>query len=434
MVRMARPRLRFARPRPGILGKAHLGAAVLAGNSAAYASKLAGKGTGASIRGKVMMTLDRRALDKLLADRRVAAVSGTNGKTTTTHLLTAALRAFVADPDEVVTNADGANLHHGIASALASQPEATIAILETDERVVPSIIAIGAPEVLVLLNFSRDQLDRNHEIKSLGKAWRTALADAGDLGPVVVATACDPLVVWSAEPARRVIWVDTKDPWTQDATLCPACGEVLGRQDGRWSCPSGDLAQPQADYTLDGTTVTDPVNSRWPLELQVPGRFNLANAACAFAAARVMGVPATAALEGMKTVRAPSGRYAVGTFNGVQGRLLLAKNPAGWAESLLLATTDPMVLAVNAAAADGRDMSWLWDVDFEQLRDRHVICTGPRAQDLAVRLDYAGVEHTVVPDLLEAFADPRLRKVEGPVDVISTYTPFQKLRKLGGLA
>lgn len=431
---MARPRLRFTRSRPGILGRAQLGAAALAGSGAALASRLAGRGSGASIRGKVMLTIDRQALGKLLAERRVAAVSGTNGKTTTTHLLTAAVRAGLADPRDVVTNADGANLHAGMASALATAPHATIAVLECDERVVPTVVKVGAPEVLVLLNFSRDQLDRNHEIKSLGRGWREALHTAGDLGPVVVANACDPLVVWSVDHARRVIWVDTRDPWTQDATLCPACGAILGREDGKWRCPEGDLTQPDADYVLEGDEVVDPLGHRYTLELQVPGRFNLANAACAFAAARVMGVPPEAALKGMQTVQAPSGRYAVGTFNGVQGRLLLAKNPAGWAESLPLAATDPVILAMNAAAADGRDMSWLWDVSFEQLAGRQVICTGPRAQDLAVRLDYAGVEHTVIPDLMEAFADPRLKDLEGPVDVVSTYTPFQKLRKLGGLA
>ncbi|MGA4669518.1 MurT ligase domain-containing protein [Propionibacteriaceae bacterium Y1923] len=380
------------------------------------------------------MALDHNALGKLLAGRRVAAVSGTNGKTTTTHLLTAAVQASLADPREVVTNADGANLHHGIASALVTNPNAPIAVLETDERVVGSVIELGAPEVLVLLNFSRDQLDRHHEINALGRSWRRALAKAGDVGPVVVANACDPLVVWSAEPARRVIWVDTADPWTQDATLCPACGTVLVREGGRWACPTGDLAQPEADYVLDGEDVIDPVGQTWRLELQVPGRFNRANAACALAAARVMGVPPAMALAGMATVAAPAGRYAVANFGEAQGRLLLAKNPAGWAESLPLATTDPIVLPIDAAAADGRDLSWLWDVEFEQLAGRHVIATGPRAQDLAVRLDYAGVEFTVIHDLMAAFADPRVVAHADPVDVIATYTPFQKLRKLGGLA
>ncbi|MGJ6981442.1 MurT ligase domain-containing protein [Aestuariimicrobium soli] len=384
------------------------------------------------------MRIDPKALGKLLADRRVASVSGTNGKTTTTHLLTAAVRASVANPDEVVTNADGANLHHGIASALSNHPEAGIAVLETDERVVATVIELGKPEVLVLLNFSRDQLDRHHEIKALGRSWRLALQAAGDSGPVVVANACDPLVVWSSAPARRTIWIDTGDVWNEDAALCPECGTVLVRTQEadrpRWDCPGCELTQPTADYTVAGDEVSDPNGRVFTLDLQVPGRFNRANAACALAAARAMGVPAATALAGMATVTSPAGRYAVAMIGGAQAKLLLAKNPAGWAESLPLATTDTVVLAIDSAAADGRDVSWLWDVRYEQLAGRTVVATGPRAQDLAVRLKHAGVEHVVEPDLAAAFARPEVRADEGAVDVIATYTPFQRLRKLGGLA
>lgn len=141
-----------------------------------------------------------------------------------------------------------------------------------------------------------------------------------------------------------------------------------------------------------------------------------------------MGVDTATALAGMRTVTSPAGRFATTTIAGSTVRLLLAKNPAGWAESLPLAQTPTVVLAINAAAADGRDLSWLWDVDYEQLQGRTVIATGPRAHDLAVRLLYAGVEHRCVPDLAEA-----LTGHPEPVDVISTYTPFQRLRKMGGL-
>ena len=158
---------------------------------------------------------------------RIAMVSGTNGKTTTTHFLAAAVRAALgAEAGRIVHNADGANLHHGIASALCERPDADLAILETDERVVADLIRLGQPEVLVLLNFSRDQLDRHHEIKGLGRSWRNALAEAGESGPVVVANADEPLVVWAAQTARRMVWVDTATTWTQDASLCPNCGSA----------------------------------------------------------------------------------------------------------------------------------------------------------------------------------------------------------------
>jgi lipid II isoglutaminyl synthase (glutamine-hydrolysing) len=214
----------------------------------------------------------------------------------------------------------------------------------------------------------------------------------------------------------------------QDATLCPECGTTLARKDGRWACPTGDLVQPEATWRVDGAAVVGPDGTRWELGLQVPGAFNVSNAACALAAAVELGIDPETAIRGMRTVTSPAGRYATARFGETTARLLLAKNPAGWAEALPLTTTDTVVLAIDSAAADGRDVSWLWDVEYEQLAGRHVVATGPRAQDLSVRLLYAEVEHSVVPDLATAMAGH-----SDPVDVVATYTPFQRLRKLGGL-
>ena len=420
----------YREPRPApVLDRVRVGFGVIAGSVAGIASRLAGRGSGASIRGKVLMTVAPNALRTLLPGRTIAVVSGTNGKTTTTHFLTAAISQSLSRPDRVVTNADGANLHHGIASALASHPRSDIAILETDERVVPDVVRLGKPAVLVLLNFSRDQMDRHHEIKALGRGWRTALENAGDDGPVVVANADDPLVVWSAETAKRVVWVDTATRWSQDSTLCPACGAVLTHTDDRWDCPACPLTQPTAAYVVGKDSVNLPDGTTHYLNLQVPGSFNVSNAACALAAAAELGVDAETAIAGMGTVTSPAGRYATANIGGTTARLLLAKNPAGWAESIPLTDTETVILAIDSAAADGKDVSWLWDVDYEQLAGRTVVVTGPRAQDLAVRLAYGEVTHTVIPDLAEA-----LRGHAEPVDVIATYTPFQRLRKLGGLA
>lgn len=421
------------RPVSTAAGHLRLSVAIGAGRLAARASQAMGRGSGASIRGQVMLRIDPHAFGALLHGRRIAAVSGTNGKTTTTHLLTAAVRASLPDePDRVVTNADGANLLGGVASALSESPQSDIAILETDERIVKEVIRQGRPEVLVLLNFSRDQLDRHHEIKALARSWREALIEAGHAGPHVVANACDPLVVWAAAAAHSTTYVDTGSGWSQDAALCPECGatlihdELAGRE--HWSCPGCWMTQPEATFVVTGDdVVAGPVTHH--LDLQVPGRFNRSNAACALAAAIQLGVDPATALAGMHTVTSPAGRYGIGTFGTTKARLLLAKNPAGWAESLPLAVSDPLVLAIDSAAADGRDVSWLWDVDYEQLCGRHVVCTGPRAQDLAVRLSYAGVEHSVEQDL-----DKALRDRDRDLDCIATYTPFQRLRTLGGLA
>jgi lipid II isoglutaminyl synthase (glutamine-hydrolysing) len=417
------------------ISTARLTAATMAGRVAGVASRLARRGTGASIRGKVMLKLDPSALSKLLSGKRIAVVSGTNGKTTTTHFLAAALReSLPAGTNRLVHNADGANLHHGLASALSQHPDADIAILESDERVVGDVIRLGRPEVLVLLNFSRDQLDRHHEIKSLGRSWRTALADAGQDGPVVVANTDEPLVVWAALAAKQVIWVDTSTTWTQDSSLCPECDANLIRIQpdprsglgGDWYCTSCDLARPKGDYRVESGTIVDRMQQVWDPQLSVPGVFNVSNAACALAAAELMGVDPRTALRGMRTVTSPAGRFGTARFGTTTARLLLAKNPAGWAEALPLAQTQTVVLAIDSAAADGRDVSWLWDVDYERLAGRTVIATGRRAQDLAVRLRYAEVEYRCIPDLAAALADH-----SEPVDVIATYTPFQRLRRMG---
>lgn len=426
------------RARPADLGpgdRVRLRVATTAGDAAALMSRLTGRGSGASIRGQVLTRLAPDAFALLLKGRRTLAVSGTNGKTTTTHLLAAAIRQGLrGDAHRLVTNADGANLHYGIASALSQARRADIAVLETDERVVSDMIAHGRPEVLVLLNFSRDQLDRHHEIKSLGRSWRLALERAGADGPLIVANADDPLVVWSAGTATNVVWVDTATSWNADSALCPACGAVLTRSEatpespGAWDCPGCDLSEPTASYRVRGASIVLPDGRLVEPALQVPGSFNVANAACALSAAVAFGVDADAALTGMRTVTAPAGRFATARFGHTTARLLLAKNPAGWAEALPLAASDPVILAIDSVAADGKDVSWLWDVDYEQLAGRTVIATGPRAQDLAVRLSYAEVAHRVVPDLRAALAEH-----PGEVDVIATYTPFQRLLKMGGL-
>ena len=413
-----------------ILGKVRQRLAFAAGNTAAFASRVTGRGIGASIKGAIMMRIDPTLFRRLLAGKRLGVVSGTNGKTTTTHLLTAALRASVADPRDVVTNPDGANLREGVVSALSTRPKAPIAALEVDEQVVADVIRHGRPEVLIMLNFSRDQLDRHHEINALGRKWRQALVEAGDEGPTVVANVNDPLVAWSAQPARKVIWVDLGTDWSQDSALCPNCGSVLVHDEaGRWDCPGCELGEQVPDYRVDGDHVVMPDGERLRLDLQVPGRFNKGNAVCALAAAVEMGVYAPVAIKGMRTVQAPAGRFAIGSYGDTKARLVLAKNPAGWAESLLVMQSDPVILAIDSLIADGTDVSWLWDVDYEQLAGRRVIATGPRSADLAVRLSYAEVEHEVIPDVADALKGP----FDGTVDVLATYSVFLRLCRLGGV-
>jgi UDP-N-acetylmuramyl tripeptide synthase len=389
------------------------------GALAAAASRRLGRGDGSVIGGRVVLALDPKALGGLAAGRAVAMVSGTNGKTTTTRLLTEAL----ATRGAVVTNAAGANLPSGLVSTLSQAPPGAPAVLEVDERYVPTLAPVLRPVTLALLNLSRDQLDRFGEVRSLAAAWRAAVA--GLDGAHVVANADDPLVAWAARPAAAVTWVAAGQAWTEDSVGCPACSGPIVREDGSWSCASCGLRRPEPDLWLDGPTLHARDGGATDLTLALPGRWNLANAAMAVGAAMAMGVTMDTAASAMRHTADVAGRYRTVTVGDVRARLLLAKNPAGWSAtfSLLAPPPTPVVVGINARVADGRDTSWLWDVPFERLAGRPVVAAGERCHDIAVRLRYAGVEHVTRRDLRDA-----IRAAGAPdVEVTANYTAFQQL-------
>jgi UDP-N-acetylmuramyl tripeptide synthase len=178
---------------------------------------------------------------------------------------------------------------------------------------------------------------------------------------------------------------------------------------------------------LDGTTL-HLGDETVALAPALPGRWNLLNAALAVTAAVELGVDARLAAAAAGAVTTVSGRYATYHLaDGRPARVLLAKNPAGWSEVLAWLATrdDAVVLAVNAHVADGRDTSWLWDAPFELLRDRTVAAAGERALDVAVRLEYGGVDCVIERDPVVAAA-----RVDGPiVDVVASYTQFTALTR-----
>lgn len=368
-----------------------------------------------------MLGIDPELLGELAVDQRVVLVSATNGKTTTTHFLAAALEA---SGERVVSNVTGANLASGLAGALDRAEPHGFAVLEVDERVLPTVIDPLRPELLVLGNLSRDQLDRYGEVGSVTASWR-AVAEREE-NPAIVANASDPAVAWAAEPASPT-WVAAGLRWRLDASTCPRCGELLSWDDDGFRCSNCGYAQPATVNRLEpGRLVLG--DRLLPIELALPGEWNEANAALAITAARELGVdPADAAraLAGIDTV---SGRYARHRLaDGRPVRVLLAKNPAGWSEVLrFLADRDSgVVIALNAHIADGRDPSWLWDVPFELLRGRSIAASGERALDVAVRLDYAGVPIQVVSDALDA-----ANRVEGSeVHIVASYTQFTALSR-----
>jgi len=386
------------------------------------ASRRLGFGSGSVIGGRVGLLVDPGLLRRLAVDRPVALVSGTNGKTTTTRLLAAAVGAT----GPVATSTAGANLPPGLAVALAIAPPGAPAVLEVDEAYLPVVAEATHPRVVALLNLSRDQLDRVGEVRMMAGRWRRAL---GGLETTVVANADDPLVAWAAGSAPKVIWVGAGLLWRSDAVGCPSCdGRIVFDGDGPgWSCACG-FGRPQPDVRLTGDELLLADGRRIGLGLALPGRANRANGAIAAVAAGVLGVDVGDAVRAMAGVDDVEGRYAVAHHDGTRARLLLAKNPAGWTELLDLidGESTPVVVGINARIADGHDPSWLWDVGFERLAGRLVVATGERRRDLAVRLRYAGVAHLTVGNQLDALTASGAPSVE----YVGNYTAFQDLRRL----
>ena len=404
--------------RPGLPTRTR--AAAVAGSVTARVSRVLGRGEGTVIGGRVSLWVDPHALGRLGAGHRVSLVSGTNGKTTTTRLLAAAL----AGAGPVVTNPQGSNLPPGLVSGLAGAPAGAAAALEVDEAWLATAAAALHPATITLLNLSRDQLDRVAEVRRLADRWREVVATRVEA--LVVANADDPLVAWAAAAAapERITWVAAGQPWRDDAAGCPACGGAIGFAEG-WSCGSCGFARPRPAFTVADDGVVDAAGVTHPLVLALPGRANRANAAMAAATASLVGLDLDHALAAMAATTSVDGRYRRATVGAADARLLLAKNPAGWLEVLdmLAPAPGPVVVVVNARIADGRDPSWLWDVPFEQLAARPVAASGERSRDLSVRLHYAGVDHRRIADPLHAIE----ALGPGPVDVAANYTALREL-------
>jgi UDP-N-acetylmuramyl tripeptide synthase len=415
--------------------------------------RVSGAGGGSALPGIV---LDR--LSPGFVERRVRAfpdgvvvVSGTNGKTTTASMLRSILRAAGV---EVAGNESGSNLRRGIASALVEAPTAArMGVFEVDEAALPGLVSELRPRILVLTNVFRDQLDRFGETEAIA-AHLAAAIRALPPGAQVVANADDPLLWHRArehdgagfgvEPMSDAA-VSAADA---EPEACPRCGATLrysGRTIahlGRARCPSCSWASVPPEYEarilesrgLAGITV-DIRGQK--IDLVLGGVHNAYNAAAAIAAADALGIPVASAARALAAFRPRFGRSEEFSFSGHRGWVLLVKNPAGAGVVIREVVEDPRigaaVVAISDQIADGRDVSWIWDADFERLAEAGmpIIPAGRRADDVAVRLRYAGAAS------LPAERDPEsaLRAAVGAVGdgrgvaVLATYTAMLDVRR-----
>ena len=374
-------------------------------------SRLTGQGSGTVVGGRVGMKIAPDLVASLAKDRTIILVSGTNGKTTTTSMVAAGWGGVVT------SNQTGANMPAGHVAALVESRSANVA-LEVDEAWLPDTLRTTHPRVVVLLNLSRDQLDRANEVRQMAERWRSMLTSSPDPELVVVANANDPLVVYAAEVANHPLWCDVPTTWLADAVSCPKCTLAISHVGTSWHCSCG-FAKPLAvtttlgdDLVVDGESID--------LELAMPGDFNRSNAAMALTALHALGVELRGAVTRINALQSVVGRFSVRRWNGHTLQLLLAKNPSGFASMLAtLPNNEANVwVAINARVADGRDPSWLYDVPFEMLRGHTVYCLGDRRLDLAARLDYAEVAYVVVDD------EESIPKFKETVSLLANYTAF----------
>lgn len=374
------------------------------------------------IGGLVSMRLDRSILRQLGAGRRTVVVTGTNGKSTTTRMTAAALGTI----GPVATNAEGANMDAGLVAALAGARNARLAALEVDEMHVPHVLDAVEAAVVVLLNLSRDQLDRVGEINHIERTLRGGLARHP--GAVVVANCDDVLMTSAAYDSPNVVWVAAGGGWANDSVSCPRSGEVIVREQSHWYSTGIEFKRPPPQWSYDDDTIYGPNGFALPMTLALPGSINRGNATQAVAAAVALGAAPAAAVAAVSGVDEVAGRYRTVRLGEHTTRVLLAKNPAGWQEALSMVDKQGagVVIAVNGQVPDGEDLSWLWDVAFEHFDDTAVVAAGERGTDLAVRLSYAGVGHTLVHDTVQAIASCP----PGHVEVIANYTAFAQLNRV----
>ena len=394
---------------------------MLAGKATGTLSRITRRGGGTTLPGDIARVIDPKILTRLTQDLTHGSVviTGTNGKTTTARLVSWLLEGA---GHKVVANRAGANLIFGVTAAALNKagPDGTLradwGVFEIDEASLPRAIDEIQPMATVVLNLFRDQLDRYGELESIARKIEQALATLPE-GARAVLNTDDPRVAEIGLSLQRPpLWYGLDDPsvasktlpHAADARTCPRCGAslifdaVYVGHDGVYRCPNNDFARPEpelkaTDIELDGFDSLALTISGTRIEMPLGGLYNCYNVLAAYATARSLGLEAGYIAERLRTFKAAFGRQERVEFRGRHLVLVLSKNPAGFNETVRtaveLAGGKNFIIGLNDRKADGTDVSWIWDVDFEQLKGKAeiVIPAGVRAHDLAVRLKYAGV-------------------------------------------
>lgn len=424
-------------------------------------SRRVGRRGGTTLPGRVLLRLDSGTIAMLgkRLERGSVVVSATNGKTTTSSMLAAVLEAAGA---EVVHNRAGSNMNWGVATALldAGRTPGQIGLFEVDEAWLAPVARDLDPSLILLSNLFRDQLDRYGELELLADRWAELVAER-DGRSTFVLNADDPLVADLGRERRRVVYFGVEDrshslealEHASDSKRCRNCGHeyvyeavYLGHL-GRYRCPNCGRERPHPQVAAETVTLRGMAGSdvriatpagAIELSLPLPGLYNVYNALAATAAALELGASPWQVRDALGAFAAAFGRVERLRVNGRELAILLVKNPAGANEVLRTLTLEggalDLWIALNDGIADGRDISWIWDADFEVLagRVRHITCSGTRAEEMALRLKYAGVDGEIAVERdLGRSLDSAVAAGNGqPLYALPTYTALLELRDL----
>ena len=474
-------------------GGAAFGAKRVLARTIGVASRRSGRGGGTTLPGRVLLRMEPEAIARLGARLTGGAtiVSATNGKTTTAGMIAAIL---AAEGRRAVHNRAGSNMTWGVATALLEQ-RGTEGLFEVDEAWLPRVAEQLEPKLIVLGNLFRDQLDRYGEMETLAEEWAKAV-DAAPAGTGLALNADDPLIADlgrdpdTERPRDGVLYFGIEDhsqalPELQhafDAKHCRRCGHPYAYEMafvghlGHYSCPNCGAQRPRPEVAatrielrgMEGSAATVRVpGGEIEIQLPLPGLYNVYNALAAISAALKLGVEAERVAAALAGMRAAFGRVETIPVGDKSVSILLIKNPAGANEvlrTLKLEAERPLPgvssqkssdsdanceltgraaddggqidlwIALNDRIADGRDVSWVWDADFEVLTGavRRVTCAGTRAPEMALRLKYAGwPEDSIVvePDIATSL-DAAVAASPGRIFALPTYTALLELRKL----
>jgi UDP-N-acetylmuramyl tripeptide synthase len=439
-----------------------LGAKLAAARAAGILSRRAGRG-GTSLPGKLLLRLEPQAIAQLAArlPRGSAVISATNGKTTTAAMVATIMERTGT---RLVHNRAGANMAGGVAASLlgAAGPGGAIAgdlgLFEVDEFWLDRVTEQLRPRALLLANLFRDQLDRYGELETIAERWADVVRAGGPRA--LVLNADDPLVADLGREARaEIIYFGVEDvgvalpglSHASDSKHCRRCGTpyvydtvFLGHL-GHYHCPTGDNRRPEPQVAATSVVLNGARSAQITLRtpagtvevaLPLPGLYNVYNALGAAALALALGAGLEDVRAGLEAVSPAFGRAETVQVAGRPVSVLLVKNPAGANEvlrTLALEEGEHDLLAIlNDRTADGRDVSWVWDADFELLagRLRRATCSGTRAAELALRLKYAGVptDRLHVVDDVAGGLDAAVGGGTGPLYVLPTYTALLELR------